>query len=487
METFALHRLSFETIAALQRSIVGWADSPTHSQKASCHPSQSIRQDAQHRRAYSMNMRGALLDTQPLRTSGAFRRLWFGTSMQTIGQRIVSIAVIFQVWELTHNPFWVGFVGLVHAAPMILFGLVGGVIADTVDRRRVVLVTTIGALIASMALALQAIIEVNSLALLLVLLCIQTSISSVGRPSRRAFIPRLLPKNQVSAGLSLMHISSQIAMLLGPALGGLIISQMGLKFCYIVEACAFCTAIYGVARLPTMRPDKVGTPRAGILAEIVDGVSFIAQRPVLSGSFLSDLASTFLAMPMALFPALNELRFSGNPETLGLLFSAVAAGGVISAALSGIFTRSHRLGRVQLVAALTWGCSLAALGVLNGLGATLILLAIAGAADTVAVVSRGTVLQLATPDRFRGRISSVEQIVGIAGPDLGNFRAGIVASLLSPVTALVAGGALCAAATLAIATAYPSLRNFSSKDEIDDANDVVLTDLDPRPVPPAVE
>lgn len=359
------------------------------------------------------------------------------------------VAVLYQVWEVTGSSFWVGFVGLVYAVPTIVLGLLGGSLADVVDRRKLILWTTCGALVAAVLLALQAASHLSSLTLLMGLVCLQTAFTSLGSAARRTVVVRLLPQDQVGAGIALSHISFQASTLIGPALAGLLIAWVGVTGCYAVEALCFGAALYGIAGLPPLRPiDQVG--KAGLRA-IIDGMRFIRRNPPLSGSFLSDLAATLLAMPIALFPAMNEDRFAGNPETLGLFLAAIAVGGIGASALSGLVTAHPRPGVVQSGAAVAWGTALAAVGLVDGLLPTLIFLAAAGAADTTAVISRGTLLQLATTDNYRGRVSAVENVVGIAGPELGNFRAGTVASIASPEVSLTSGGILCVVAIATIA------------------------------------
>ncbi|MET0966054.1 MAG: MFS transporter, partial [Nakamurella sp.] len=199
--------------------------------------------------------------------------------------------------------------------------------------------------------------------------------------------------------------------------------------------------------------------RAGF-TEIRDGWRYIARRPALRGSFLTDLAATVLAMPVALFPMINDERFGGRPETLGIFLSAIAVGGIAAGLLSGLITRARRPGTVQLAAAAVWGVTLAGFGLAGPLWLALGCLTLAGAADTIAVISRGAVVQLDAEDRFRGRVSSVELIVGAAGPELGNVRGGLLASLTSAAAALAAGGLLCVAAVVVIAGTNPTLRRF---------------------------
>ncbi len=174
---------------------------------------------------------GRWLDIRPLRASPPFRRLWIGTSLQSLGRQITVVAVLFQVWEVTGSSFWVGFVGLVYAVPTIVLTLVGGSLADVVDRRTLILWTTCGALVVSVLLALQAASGVRSLPLLLGLVCLQTAFTSLGSPARRTVVVRLLPQGQVGAGIALSHISFQASTLIGPALAGLLIAGAGLTVC----------------------------------------------------------------------------------------------------------------------------------------------------------------------------------------------------------------------------------------------------------------
>jgi hypothetical protein len=184
----------------------------------------------------------------------------------------------------------------------------------------------------------------------------------------------------------------------------------------------------------------------------------------LSGSLASDLAHTVLAMPIALFPVLNEQRFGGSPQTLGLFLSAIAVGGIAASLTSGILTRARRPGMVSLVAAATWGLALAGFGLADTLFPTLAWLAVAGAADTISVISRGTLIQLATPDPYLGRVSSVENVVGVGGPGIGNARAGAVAGLTSASTAAVTGGLACAVVVVALAASNPALLRWRHQD-----------------------
>ena len=245
--------------------------------------------------------------------------------------------------------------------------------------------------------------------LLLTLVAMGTACAALGAPARRTFPVRLLPSDQVAAGLALTNVSFQAAMLAGPALAGLIIARWGFPAAYAAQAVAVAISVLAVIRLPAMKPEGAGTTgRAADADRERGGWGIVLRRPTLWGSMATDLCATVLAMPVSLFPLVNEIRFDGNPQTLGLFLSAVAVGGITAGLLSGTVTRWRRGGLVQLIAAGVWGVALAGFGLAGPLWLALGCLAVAGAADTVSVITRSTLVQLETPDAYRGRVSSVE-------------------------------------------------------------------------------
>jgi len=234
----------------------------------------------------------------------------------------------------------------------------------------------------------------------------------------------------------------------------------------------FIFAFYGALGLPAMRPD--GTAARPGPRGVVDGVSFLLRHPGVRGALLTDLATTVLSFPISLFPLINVERFDNDPRTLGLFLTAIAAGGVIASIFSGAFTRSPRPGAVMLVGSAVWGIAVALFGVAPNPWLGLSFLVLAGAADTISVVSRSTIVQLHTPDELRGRVAAAEQIVGQAGPDVGNMRGGLVAEVTSARAALVSGGLLCVAVVGLIGTRTPGLRGFSTSRLVADERNAVL-------------
>jgi MFS family permease len=411
-----------------------------------------------------MSVLRGLVDPAPLRVSAPWRRLWIGTTVSGIGSQMTTVAVLYQVWQLTGSAAWVGVLGLANAAPMIVFGLAGGGLADSADRRRLVLLTTGGLVAVGVLLAGQAAVPgegAGRLWLLLGLVALQTCFSALGSPARRSFTALLLPRELVGAGVALDHVAFQVSMLVGPAIAGAVLAAWGVAACYALDVLSFAVGFYGVWRLPALVSAVPGEERGGRARLVAEGWRYVARQPVLRGAVATDLLATVLAMPISLFPAVNAQRYGGSPQTLGLFLSAIAVGGIVAGGASGLVTRARRAGVVMVGAACVWGAGLAAFGLAGPLWLALACLAVAGAADTVSVISRGTLLQLATDDAHRGRVSSVELVVGVGGPDLGNLRGGLVAGLTSPAVALVSGGLLCLLGVAAVAATGRDLLRFA--------------------------
>jgi MFS family permease len=398
--------------------------------------------------------RRLLVDVRPLRESPPFRRLWIGSGLSGIGSQMTVFAVAFQVFTLTHSSFAVGAVGLATALPAIALGLFGGSLADAVDRRRLcIAMTSVQALI-SVAFAAQAFADLGQVWLLYVLVALSSIVGSINAPARRTFLARLLPPERVAAGAALNLLTMHAGLTFGPAVAGVIAGTWGLKVCYLVDAVSFGASLYGLGRLPSM-PPQAGASRPG-LAAVVDGLRYMTGNRVLVGAFLADMSATVLAMPIALFPAINAAHFGGSPRTLGLLTTAVAVGGIIGSTLSGPVGHVSRRGLAMLVAGAIWGVALVGFGLSHELWLALTFLTMAGIADVISVVFRTALVQTITPDRYRGRVSAAEYVVGMGFPELGNFRAGAVASATSAGFSAVSGGLAAVAGAGIIGLALPA-------------------------------
>ncbi|MGC5165322.1 MFS transporter [Luteimicrobium sp. DT211] len=410
-----------------------------------------------------MSALNALVDVRPLRDA-PFRRLWLGSTGSQLGTQMTAAAVMLQLWDDTGSTTWTGAVGIAHVVPLVVVGMLAGSFADRHDRRRIVLGASVAQLVVSAALAAQALAGGLPPVWLLALVALQTTAGSVGGPASRTFAPALLGPDRLAAGFALMGMSFQLAVLLGPALAGLVAGVWGVGVCYLVDTVSFLGVLYAVWRLPALRAERTDAPTRGTWAtgvhDAVDGLRYVARQPLVRAAFVVDLAATVFAMPISLFAALNDERFGGAPQTFGLFAAALAGGGIVANLLSGTFTRRGRPGATMLVGATCWGVALAAAGAVQSGWATLLFLALAGASDTVSVVSRGTLVQTVTPDAYRGRVAAAELVVGAGGPDVGNVRGGIVAGLTSPTVALVSGGLACVVVVGALATRVRALRTY---------------------------
>ncbi|MDQ2755682.1 MAG: MFS transporter, partial [Actinomycetota bacterium] len=365
-------------------------------------------------------LRRLVVDVTPLRELPVYRRWWLGSLLSGVGGQLTSFAVALQVFRATGSSTAVGLVALVVLVPTLVVGLAGGVVADSVDRRRLVLVTLAGQLVVSGALAAQA-SSGGNLPLVYVLVGVQAVLVALQSPAQRAMVPALLGVGRLPSGLALAQLSFQVSLVAGPALAGLLAAVGGVRLCYLLDAASFLVGLYAVARLPALRP--VGATARRSPTALLEGLQFLRTRPAVAGALLSDLLATALAMPFALFPAVNALHFGGGATTLGLLGSAPAVGGVAAMALSGTVRHLARPGLGLLVTGAAWGLAVAGFGVTTMLWGALLCLGVAGAADTLSVVLRGAVVQLSSPDHLRGRMGSLEFVVGAGGPQLGNARA----------------------------------------------------------------
>jgi MFS family permease len=375
---------------------------------------------------------------------------------------MTTIAVLFQVWKSTGSAAWTGAIGLAQAVPLIAFGLFAGALADRLDRRRFYLVCTVGQGACSAVLATQALAGTFPVGAVLLVVAAQSLFGAGSNPTARTFLPHLVRTEHLGAALALNRIAFQSSMMVGPAIGGLVVAGAGIGGCYLIDALSFAAAFYGAYRLPRMAMPVIETSRSG-LQSVADGLKYLRQSAPVRGALLTDLATTVLTMPISLFPLLNAERFGGNPRTLGLFLAAIAVGGVTMSVFSGTFTRLPRPGAVMLLGSTVWGAALLTLGLVSNAWLALACLAVAGAADTLAVVSRSTVVQLNTPNEMLGRVAAAEQIAGQAGPELGNLRAGLTAAATSGSAALVSGGVLCLAALALIVVKTPQLREFRTR------------------------
>lgn len=404
-----------------------------------------------------LGARRMLADVRPLRESAEYRRLWLAGALSGMGTRMTGVAVPVQVYTLTHSSLAVGLLGVPLAVPLIGVGLLGGFLIDRVDRRTLVLITTALLAAVSLALAAQAFVNLRQVWLLYALIAIQSSVTAIDQPARRTFLPRLLPPERIRAANALYFLSFHVSTVVGPLVAGALIAYARFQTIYLIDAASFIIALYAIFRLRPMRPEG-GQAVPGIQA-VLGGLRFVRHHPVLSILLLADLNATVFGMPLALFPAIAVTRFGGL-QNVGFLYAGPAIGGFVAAAFSGPLEHVRRQGLVVLIAIGVWGAAIAGFGFSRVLWLAILMLAIAGAADTVNGVFRTTILLVSTPDALQGRVSGVGFVVGAGGPRLGDIEAGAVATLTSPVISAVSGGLACVAGVLLIGLLAPSLARY---------------------------
>ena len=419
------------------------------------------RPQTAERGAALRRLRGLALDVTPLRVSRPFRNLLIGDAVSVIGTQITTVAVPLQVYAQTRSTFAVGLVGLAGLLPLVVFGLYGGAVADAVDRRTLVLCTTVGQVLLTSVLLAQALLGSEATWLLYAVVAGQAALFAVDSPARQAFVPRLLPRELLPAANALRQVEFNTGVVLGPLLAGVLVGRYGYATAYAVDAASFAASLWAVASLPSMAPEGGGR-RAG-LASVVEGLRFLGTRPVLLLTFVVDLVAMVFAMPRALFPAIAEQVYGGGPQTAGVLYSALAAGALVGALGGGWFGRIHRQGLAVVVAIVAWGAAITLFGATDLLWVGLLGLALAGAADMVSAVFRSAILQAAAPDELRGRLGGVFIVVVAGGPRLGDARAGAGAGLVGLQGAVVAGGLACIGLTLAVAAVVPRFLRYDAR------------------------
>ena len=407
-----------------------------------------------------------LLDVSPLRHDRKFRWLWLGQLVNNAGRQVTLIALPFQLYLQTGSVLAIGGLAAVTLVALLIFALPGGSLADAYDRRRLLLVTQLSLASTSVALGLLALMGHPSVTLIYLVAFVATAISTVDRPSRRAAMARVVEPERLRAALVLDQASFQAATVLGPALGGLLIAATGVATAYFLDAATFVAAFAAVLMIGPLPPSR-HAPRPG-LKSIVEGLAFLRRAPVVLATFAADLDAMVFGLPTALFPILAVTAFHGGAATLGLLVAAPAAGAVAAVVTTGWVGGVRRQGRAVLIAVGVWGAAICAAGLLVfSLPLVLICLVIAGAADMISAVFRGTILQVATPDELRGRIWSAQMLVVMGGPRLGDVESTAVAAAVGAPFSLLSGGLLCLAGVALIARRLPQLAGYDAWHEPD--------------------
>lgn len=404
-----------------------------------------------------------LTDLGPARRSPAYRRLLIGQIISATGTQLTVVALPVQVYDDTGSSLSVGLLGLVSFVPLLIGGLYGGAIADAMDRRKLGMLTSTGLAGSSALLVVQAVLELHSVGVLYGIAAVQALLAGVDSPARQAIVPRLVPLADLPAAGALSYAGTTLATTLGPLVAGLLVAGPGFGFTYAVDTLSFVAAFVSIFRLPTLLPEGGGTKASA--ASIFEGLRFLRTQPVVTMTFAVDLVAMIFGMPRALFPALAADHFGGGARTVGFLYAAIAAGGLVGTTFGGWFSRVRRQGLAVLISVAAWGLAIVGLGLTSSLWLALIILAVAGAADAISAVFRGVILQTATPDAMRGRLQGVFIVVVNGGPRLGDLESGAAASVFSLPGAVLTGGIAVLIGVAALAVAVPSFRRYQFRAE----------------------
>ena len=400
------------------------------------------------------------IDVSPVREHPHFRWFWLGQGAKDLGGGITQVALAFQIYQLTGSTLAVAAISFVELVPLVTLTLLGGALADAVDRRKLLIWTQLGMAVTGIGLVVNAAIPQPQTWACFVLAFFSASFFCLGIGGMRSLTPRLVTPERLSAAIVLESISSSFASVAGPALGGVLIGFAGLTPTYAFDLVTFVAGIASIVALPAIEP--VADADRPSLRSIADGFRYVIRQPVVLGFMLVDVNAMVFGMPLALFPAIATHKY-GDPALVGYLYAAPYAGALLSSLASGWIPHVRRQGLAVVLAASGWGVAIAAFGFTDTLWAGLVLLAVAGAADNVSAVFRGTIMLSATPESMRGRLTGIEFMQVASAPTVGNIEAGVVASLTSLRFSIVSGGFLCVIGTVVVCALFPALLRYDAK------------------------
>jgi MFS family permease len=415
-------------------------------------------------------LRALAVDTTPLRTSRDFRLLWTGELVSETGSQIALVAIYVQVFALTGSVAAVGLVGLVQLVPLAFAALLGGPVIDAHDRRRLLLIGQCGQAAGSALLLVGALGGDPPLALVYAGAAVVAGFGGFSLSVRSSMTPNLVANAQLPAALSLNQVMWNTSLIVGPAVGGIVIDQAGFSWAYGIDVATFAATVVACLlmrpQVPRGRPaDEEREAQAGALSrgwqDITEGFRFLRGRRVLQSTFYVDLIAMIFGMPRALFPVLALTQFGAGPEVVGVLFSAVSVGALLGALSAGWVSRIRRQGLAVLWAVAVWGLGIVGFGLSgDSLPLAVACLAVAGAADVISAVFRSTILQTSVPDNLRGRMSAVHILVVVGGPRIGDAESGLVAALTTPTIAVLTGGLACIVGVGVLALAVPEFARY---------------------------
>ncbi len=385
-----------------------------------------------------------------------FRLLWLGQFVSVTGSQMQLLAINWHVYLLTKSAFALGLVGLVRVVPIVLCSLVGGVVADAVDRKRLLLATQTVMLMSAGVLAVVTAFGLRSVWPIYVLTAIASAAVAFDNPARQALLPTLVPVEDFPNAVSLGLVSFQVATVFGPALAGLLLGVYGPAIIYAANAASFLAVICAVALMRTGGRVAGGEAEASkvSLNALTDGLRFVWRTPIIVQTMTLDFVATFFASATALLPIFADKILHVGAQGLGILAASPAVGAVIAGLVMARLGTLRKQGVIVIWSIAVYGAATIAFGFSRLFWLSLIMLAVTGAADTVSTVLRQTIRQLVTPNNLRGRMTSVNMMFFMGGPQLGELEAGAAAALIGAQLSVITGGVGCLiAVALAMITA----------------------------------
>jgi len=399
------------------------------------------------------------MDISPLRKYPDFRRLWTSGLISYFGSMITYVALPFQIKELTNSYIAVGLIGAVELIPLIIFGLYGGVLADKVDRRKMILYTEIALTLMTLSLFINSQMANPSLIWIYAVAGTFAALDGLQRPSADAILPRLVDHDDLPAASALMSLRWQVGVITGPALAGILLATSGVGTAYLFDVATFVISIVLILRVKSVKPFEKNL--APTFSAMFEGIKYATSRKDLLGTYLVDLSAMFFAMPTALFPFWAE-QLNAN-WALGLFYAAGTIGSVIVTLTSGWIKNYHHHGRAVFLAALGWGAAIALAGTTDSLFLIIFFLALAGASDMVSALFRGAIWNQSIPDGLRGRLAGIELLSYSVGPLGGQMRAGTFAAVTNLRTSVISGGLLCIGFVSIAAAALPKFLKYDAR------------------------
>ena len=394
-----------------------------------------------------------------------FRLLWLGQIVSVTGSQMQLAAINWHIYLLTHSALALGLVGACRAVPIILFSLVGGVVADVADRRRLMMATQSIMLACSATLALVTFRGLLHVWPIFLLTAIASAAWAFDTPARQALMPTLVPLKDFPNAVSLSMLMFQIGLIVGPPFAGFLLAVHGPALVYTINAVSFVAVILGIALMRTSgRPEKDDNqPQRVSFDALLEGLRFVWRTPIIVQTMALDFVATFFASANQLLPIFAKDILRVGAQGYGFLAAAPAGGAIITGLVMARLGTLKKQGLVVIVSIVIFGAATIAFGLSRVFWFSLLMLAITGGADTISTILRQTIRQLATPNKLRGRMTSINMIFFMGGPQLGEVEAGTVAALIGAPLSVVTGGAACLIAAAIALGAARNLRRYEVK------------------------